>query len=85
LVHLYQHAPAGAQQQVRDLSQKRKLDSADVRQAVAIFTESGTLQAAETEIDRCIQQAEAALKPLTPHPAKEQLIYLLTRLSRRRF
>jgi len=85
LVHLYQYAPAGAQQQIRDLSHKSKLDPADVREAVSIFTKAGTLQAAESEIDRCIEEARTALKPLTSQPAKEQLLYLLTQLSRRRF
>jgi len=85
MVHLFQVAPSDLQQTMHRLSQQSELSPADIRLAKEVFLAAGSLQAAETEIARCLKKAEAVLHPLPQGDAKNRLVFLLTALSRRKF
>ncbi len=84
LAHLYQFGAAAQQAEIRRLSQKTELTETDIVYATTLFREAGTLQAAEMEIDQCIEKAEAALA-LLPNKAGDGLSQLLKSLARRKF
>jgi geranylgeranyl diphosphate synthase, type II len=85
MAHLFEYGPVELQQEIREMSQQKELTPQDIKRAIALFIKAGTLRAAETEIDRCIKNAEAALKPLTNLEAKGRLGTLLTLLAHRKF
>ncbi len=85
MAYLFQYGAQEQQQQIRRLAKKNELSREELQQAASVFTAAGALQAAETEIKRCIALAQTALQPIENEEAKNPLLLMLTALAQRTF
>lgn len=85
MTHAFEYGGPTQIAQLENILNNRPLTSDHLRQVVDLFTEIGTIAAANKEVDKCLDRARKALTVINETESKQYLMQLVDKIGRRNF